>query len=452
MRSVRRLHALPALALLATACGARTPLSLGDSVPPPYVPPDGGAFAADPCPFAVLPGAPKPMAGNCSTRDGRSRVPAPRAPHITWTLPALSVAQQTGTTLATDAANHVYVLANDATSFNLSLRQIDASNGTIEWTSPFVPGMDTMPTPFLPPSGHPELIATVPSEITTFDSATGSTSSVATPSLEFGLLTADPAIGVDGSLYLLSNLNDDGSSGAPFVAARLAPNGTIMWMSTELSTVATPNPPATHVEGFPSGIALGLDGTVLVLFDGLATPYAELTVVIGLDPDTGEVLWEQTFDGQALNGPVVAPDGSVAVVSSMTPQATDLIILEPTGTLRHRVNVPMTNRLVGVAANGTLVAFVEIGGGTFAVSAVDPSGNLLWQQTGDFVDALIASDGAVVAFGDDIRAFDLATGATRWSKAPPNDDFPAGVCSGAMTSAGAIVALQCNGTPFALGD
>ncbi len=452
MHLARFLRAFPTVALLATGCGARTPLSVGDSVPPVDVPVDGGTFATDPCPFAVLPGAPKPMAGNCSTRDGRSRVPAPRAPRVTWTKPALSVAMQTGTTLATDASNHAYVLANDATSFDLSLRRIDASNGAIDWTSPFVPGMDTMPTPFILQSGRPEIIATLPSEITAFDFATGDTLSIATPNLEFGLLTADPAIGTDGSLYLLSNLNGDGSSGAPFVVARVAPNGSILWTSTELSAVAEPTPPATHVEGFPTGIALGLDGTVLVLFDGLATPYAELTVVIALDPTTGGVLWEQTLDGQALDGPVVAPDGSVAVVSYVTSEETDLILLEPTGAVRRRVNVPTTNHLCGVATNGTFVVFLELGGGEFGVTAIDPSGAMLWQQTGSFVDALLSSDDAVVVFGDDVRAYELATGATRWSHAPPNDDYPAGVCSAAMASSGTIVALQCNGTPFGLGD
>jgi outer membrane protein assembly factor BamB len=434
------------MSTLAGGCGSRTPLGVGDSVRPPPAQTD------DPCPFGVLEGAPKPMAGNCSTRDGRARVAAPRSPHVTWSLPALPLAERIGATLATDASDHAYLLGEDHASFQVTLRRIDAFRGAVDWASAFAPGMEAMPTPFLRQAGRPEAISTQPSQIASFDPDNGAPSKVATPGLEFGLLTPDPAIGADGSLYFLDNLNGDGSSGAPFVATRVAPDGTITWSSTELSHVAVPEQPATHVEGFPSGIALGAGGTVLVEFAALATPYAQYTVVVALDPSTGAVVWQRTLQGQALGGLVVAPDGSIAVVAYESQHDTAVVVLEPTGQERHRLTLPMTNRLCGVARDGTLLAFLEIGGGTFGLATIDASGRSPWQVTGNFVDAFLTSDGTVVALGDDVRGLDLATGAMRWSVAPPSGAFPAGVCDAALTSTGSIVALQCNGTVFGAAD
>ena len=81
----------------AAGCGSRTGLLAGsasdanpsqDAAPPE---PDAGL---DVCTSAVS--GPNAMAGNCSTRDGRSRVRAPKAPHVTWT-----------TKLPVDAAGYI---------------------------------------------------------------------------------------------------------------------------------------------------------------------------------------------------------------------------------------------------------------------------------------------------------------------------------------------------------
>jgi hypothetical protein len=153
-----------------------------------------------------------------------------------------------------------------------------------------------------------------------------------------------------------------------------------------------------------------------------------------------------------MGGPVVAPDGSVAVATYLSPADTELVVLEPTGLERHRTTLPMTTHLCGVARDGTILAFLEMGGGTFGVAAIDASAHPLWQVTGSFADAFLTSDGTVVVFGDDVRGLDLATGATRWSVAPPSNAIPQGVCDATLTSAGSVVALQCNGTLFGAAD
>jgi hypothetical protein len=130
----------------------------------------------------------------------------------------------------------------------------------------------------------------------------------------------------------------------------------------------------------------------------------------------------------------------------------EVIVLEPSGAERRRLPLLAATHMLGVARDGTLLVLLQIGGGVFGLAAIDPTGRVLWQTKGSYESAFLAADGVVIAYGADVRAMDLATGETRWTITPPSKQFVASVCDAALTSAGTIVALQCNGTAFVIGD
>jgi len=159
-------------------CGARTQLdALGSGT-------SGGFSGADPCPAAVS--GPKAMAGNCSTRDGRSRVVAPSAPHVTWTakLPTDSSGMLGPSALATGGAGDAYVMTQGEFDESVAaLRRVRVADGTIEWTAPISPDEQTA-TPVVLSSGGVDLFAYGPQymeSLFTFDAATGTSTSTTLP-------------------------------------------------------------------------------------------------------------------------------------------------------------------------------------------------------------------------------------------------------------------------------
>jgi hypothetical protein len=137
-------------------CGARTELSQGSGedsgqAADAGVSPDVVAAcsvvanASDPCPSALLPGAPRAMLANCSTRDGRSRVVGPTSPHVTWSAQVIpSSDEESFMELAADASEGVYLVAGgfqanpDSTTAS-SFMRIDASTGHLDWSTRFQP-------------------------------------------------------------------------------------------------------------------------------------------------------------------------------------------------------------------------------------------------------------------------------------------------------------------------
>jgi hypothetical protein len=190
------------------------------------------------------------MLGNCSTRDGRSRVRAPAAPHVTWTtkLPTDSSGQVDWCSIATDAARNAYVVTSGQVSAsNAALRRVSGADGSVAWTVPIQPDGDTT-TPIVLSSGGVDLCAYTPGDaqnvnaLFTFDPGTGSAKSTT-----FGLdldtavppITADIAVGSDGSLYV-THQDQVGLEDTKTYVSRVGPDGTVRWTTPDLSTFGPP--------------------------------------------------------------------------------------------------------------------------------------------------------------------------------------------------------------------
>lgn len=397
------------------------------------------------------------MLGNCSTRDGRSRVRAPAAPHVTWTtkLPTDSSGQLGWSSIATDAAGNAYVAANGQVSgSNGSLLRVSGADGTVAWMVPIQPDGETT-TPIVLSSGGIDLCAYTPGDaqnvnaLFTFDPATGSATST-----NFGFdldsasppETADIAVGSDGSLYVTHQV---GVIDTKTYISRIGPDGSVRWTTPDLSTFG---PPLTYLSGvltfFPSTVALAKDDMVVVFWnltpEGGGQNYQ--TIALAFDAATGKSKWVTPLQGETEGGPVVRSDGSiVALVQGQGP--VNLVVLDAaTGSSRESPVYPQPWWIYGVTQSGVVLTEADQGYGTYAIA---DDGSFLWTHTGATV-RTIASDGTIIASGDTIEGLDETTGTTKWELAPPS---PAGcVAFVALTSDGKLVALQCDGTLFGASD
>jgi hypothetical protein len=397
------------------------------------------------------------MLGNCSTRDGRSRVPAPAAPHVTWTtkLPTDSSGKLGWSFIATDAAGNAYVSTSGGISeSNAALRRVSGADGSIAWTVPTQPDADTT-TPIVLSSGGVDLCAYTPTDaqnvnaLFTFDPATGS---VTSPNFGFGLTaalppeTADIAVGSDGSLYVT---HQEGLIDTKTYISRVGPDGSVRWTTPDLSTYG---PPLTYLMGlltfFPSSVALAKDDMVVVFWN--LTPEGggqnDQTIALAFDAATGTLKWATPIQGETEGGPVVRSDGSiVALVQGQGP--VHLVVLDAaTGSARESTVYPQPWWIYAVTQSGVVLTEGDTGYGTYAIA---DDGSFLWTHTGVTV-RTIASDGTIIASGDTIQGLDETTGTTKWELAPPSS---AGCIQAvALTSDGKIVALQCDGTLFGASD
>jgi hypothetical protein len=431
---------LPAsLALL--GCGARSQLDVGG------VTGSGSSAPAGACPAAVS--GPKPMAGNCSTRDGRSRVAGPSAPHVTWTvtLPTDSTGEVgPGTSIATDAAGHAYVVTTGEIGETLAaLRRVDAADGTIDWTDPISPDEET-DTPIVLASGGVDMFAYSKNTdaVFTFDPSSG-----ASTSTTFGVSLYDApkdlAVGVDGSLYVTHADGVGGAHQTTFVS-RVAPGGEVLWTSVDLGTLGPT--PVDDGEVDPSIIALGQDDLVVIVVGVLAAGGQQSTVANAFDPATGATRWSTTLPGGPLGGPMIRPDGTIVAMTNAG-NSGDLVILDPgTGAATTAPLPTGVFEAFAVTEGGAVIGALDaaLGGGIIAFGV---DGTTLWTNpNGD--GATIASDGTIITFGLTIAAIDGATGETAWELAPPGP-HPC-IMDGALTSDGGIVALLCGGTLFGASD
>jgi hypothetical protein len=446
-------------------CGARTSLdavtlttSDGGTVTDASVPSvESGVAASDPCPSAVA--GPKPMAGNCSTRDGRSRVAAPTAPHVTWTtkLPTDSTGQVGPSYVASDALGDVYVVTTGEEDESVAaLVHVRGTDGSILWTEPISPDQETS-TPIVLSHGGVDLVAYNPSDIDsvfTFDATSGASTSTA---FAFGLYYApqDIAVGSDGSLYV-THEDGVGTVLQTTYVSRVAADGAVLWTSVDLGTLG---PPLLYDDGeaFPSAVALGKDDLVVIVIDKLTGSPSDAQVFVALEPGTGEKRWITVLDGDLLSGPVVRSDGtivgllddnetfSVVILDPMTGAPTSLIVHDPDDETHQS---PTPAGIDAVTRSGVMIMSTGAaeGPGLFAFGGHGE----LWGSPGSGADgATIASNGIVVAFGPTLRGLDVATGATLWDLAPPS---PSCIVDGALTSSGELVVLQCDGTLFGASD
>jgi PQQ-like domain len=442
-RSTRFRRILPACAaaLLVLGCGSRSQL---DALGVSGTGSGGGVVApvGDPCPAAVS--GPKAMAGNCSTRDGRSRVAAPSAPHVTWTtkLPGGSFEQAGPSAIATDASGHAYVMTwgNDHLSM-AALRRVSVVDGSIDWTAPFLLDGQTG-APIVLSHGGVDLFALDATgtqnfdAVFTFDSATGASMST-TFGFDLDDAPGDVAVGVDGSLYVT---HEDGETAS---VSRVAPDGTVLWTSVDFGALA---PPGMNGTLFLDGtrIALG-KGDLVVVAGYIGTPTGDdTTSVIALDPATGSARWTTTLAGGFVGGPAVHADGTIVLLTDWT----QLVVLDPEkGTPTTKTVAGKLSEMFAVTTGGVVLAGSDTASGTDLV-AIGSDGSTLW--SGPTGKATIASDGTVISFGAEITALDGASGQMKWQLSPP---VP-GTCivDGALTSEGGIVALQCDGTLFGASD
>jgi hypothetical protein len=412
------------------------------------------------CPFAVQQGAPKPMAGSCSTRDGRARAPAPVSPHVTWASSPIQFYQGQGTALSSDAEGHAYLTfwpSGDVEQWSMS--EIDGATGNVEWTTPFSPNGDSSPaTPFVPASGVVQTLGGMPPQLLSFN-ASGSTTSTALPATNGGIAfpTPDPAIGADGALYLLTT--PGAGVDGPATVVKIDPQGNTIWRSPDLPVSP---PPATSVTVFAlSDVALAPNGLVLLELGLLLSPYANDTVIVALDPATGAPEWSNVYSGQQDGNLVVGSDGTVitslfsAVDGGSTPS---VLMLDTNGNEKHRTTVPGTQSAwpLAVTAEGTLVVGTQFEGGDSGMVAISAAGDILWNRSGPpfegVNDGALSSNGAFVTYGTELFALEVSSGATIWSVEAPAGVGFGGICNATLTTGATVVALACNGIVFGVGD
>jgi outer membrane protein assembly factor BamB len=275
------LPALPAcLALL--GCGGRSQLDVdvGSGTG------SGSTASGDVCHAAVS--GPKPMAGNCSTRDGRSRVAAPTAPHVTWTAK-----------LPTDSSGELGPGSPGGeilwTSVDLgTLGPVPADDGEVD-PSTIALGTDDLVVivvGVLAAGGQESAVASA------FDPATGATRWTTTLP---GGLTGGPMIRSDGTIVALTSagvagdlvLLDPGTG-----AATTAPLPTGVF---EVYAVTEGGAVIGGLDAAKGGgiIAIGDDGTTLwtnpngygatIASDGTIITFG--LEIAAIDPATGETMW-----------------------------------------------------------------------------------------------------------------------------------------------------------------
>jgi outer membrane protein assembly factor BamB len=409
------------------------------------------------------------MAGNCSTRDGRARVPAPSSPQVKWTTKApvafeapVTLDDPMGSSIATDADGHAYLVWQPPNDDLYEFARVDTPTGTLEWTTSYQSptGFEAVPTPLLPASGLVQMVAGLNPALATYNLDNGGASKKPL-GVASGFVPPDPPIGRDGSLYL--EYITDPRTGGPSAVACFGADGTLRWKSAD-AAVLTQSPPDSQYPLPVAPLALALDGSVLFEL-AVGVGLGASTAVVALDPSTGSARWEKTLPAGPETGIAVGADGSIAFATvSVTPAGDtsySLVVLEPNGDVRHTVPlgglIPLG--LSAVSPDGTVI-FRTQQGRAFGIAAVSASGQLLWQERGNYYGATLASNDTIVTFGDVLAGLDVATGATKWSVASPTGGP---LCNAALTSsfvAGSgtsgtiygIVAFACDGTLFEVGD
>jgi hypothetical protein len=422
-------------------CGARSSLDTGGH---------GSTGSAgqlpDICPAAVS--GPKAMARNCSTRDGRSRVAAPAAPHVTWTtkLDTDYTGQVGPSAIATDASGHAYVVTTAEFDESVAaLQRVRAGDGAIDWKVPITPDLETS-TPIILASGGIDVFGYGPTyadSVFTFDPESGASTST-TFGLNLYYAPQDLAVGADGSLYI-PHADGIGTAKQTNFVSRVGPDGTVLWTSVDLATLG---PPPQHGSGdvSPWNVTLAKDDLVVLAVSVFAAS-GPTQVVSAFDPATGAVRWVTPLTGSLAGGPVVRLDGSIVVITNAD-GTSSLVVLDPeTGTPASHPTAG-TFAVAGVTEDGTVIAEADDGGGVTGLVALDGDGKTLWTTSGA-TSATITRDGSIVVWGPGLAALDAATGAPRWEL----PDAPeACIIDVALTSAGGLVALGCDGTLFGASD
>lgn len=388
MRSARA--AMFSLFLLA-GCGARSGLFVSGAGAPGSASTDAGPVPSpdNGCTSAVS-GA-TPMRGYCSTRAHLAPHAAPTAPVAGWELqlptdhePSEMVVDDAGNIFATIAHDQHEVLVQvDAKGAlvvqhdlgDRALRSLYvASDGTLH-------GVIAGPPPMLismAPNGPVEKIAPLPDNATRF------------------------AVASDGSLVAIET-----DYHSPDRVVHIARDGTELWTSPALD------------DGSCGGCI-----SDPALFDHDAVIVATYTLKGGttlrcLD-DQGAIAWQRHIDGILTEGPAVASDGSLRLVTGVSGAAgpvTWVSAVSADGAPLWRTELDADYQQTGddalvIATDGA--TFVH----TFtALFAVGPAGKIRWRvdaPTNLSYDAVVDAHGVLVGLLGAVRGLDAATGAERW--------------------------------------
>ncbi len=443
-------RALLALGFGLFACGSRSPLNLPTGSGAAGAAGSGGGAAGsgggapldDPCPSATA--GPAAMWRNCSTRDGRARVPAPASPQLKWTkqLGTFGSGQLGLGAIATGPANDVYVVRGHKASSQGAVQRFGANDGAVAWALD-IDTTDATRWPVILSTGVIDVFARDQKEtLLQIDTESGASSST-TFGFDFYTVPPNPAVGADGSLYLVHKQNVGTVNSAKFIS-RVRPSGVVGWTTPKLDSLIV----AGKLQE-PSTLALGMGGAVVTAIGSLG-PSGVGSVVVALDPANGALLWQTELSGQRLGGPAVRPDGSIAVIAGPLSAAKLVLLDAQSGTPTiHELSFGAFV-IYAITKAGTVIVGTNEGQGVTGLAAVDGDGNTQWTRAVEVRQATLASDGTIFVAGPTLAGLDEVSGAIRWKLSPPN----AGSCvlDGALTSGGEIVAVQCDGTLFAAGD
>jgi outer membrane protein assembly factor BamB len=383
------------VAVVITACGARSALDVESEREP-------GMPRPNDCPAALAPDAPAPVPGYCPTRANRSAFDAPSvAPETRWTLDLPGRSNFTAQ-LAVARGNRLYapVDVNDDDSAFIPTRLVAiddrGDDGSIAWSVDFEGGI-----------AGPLLLA----DGTLFVSVR--------------VASGSEAVWLDerGRIRRRAALPDD-VSGAPLVGA----DGSFFFTAVNRRADYAPTVVATDSEGGLRWRArLGLDAAALGPGDLVIAREARDgdAWVVGLDPATGAETFEAKLGDEApiVAGPAVGPDGAIyTVVWTDASSATTLVVLEPEGTERLRVDLPdppwgggVTSLAIG--ANG--VAYVKAGEG---LSAIDPLGVLLFHRVAHpnlELTGVFDAQGTLLIGAGGTEAVRISDGAVLWQYEVP---------------------------------
>ncbi|MFI5299843.1 MAG: PQQ-binding-like beta-propeller repeat protein [Polyangiales bacterium] len=352
--------------------------------------------------------------------------------------------------LAADASDAAYIVLGPNFGADVAnLIRVDGATGAFEWNTSFVPASEGNGLPLLLASGDVEIVATgahYTPAIDHFDAASGA---VSTLTLELVSVGQDvgPAIGADGAKYFSYTANQ-GTAQASSVVSRLNLDGTLAWTSVDLGTLGPS--PGTDNDVFPSSIALGRDDLVVVATQVITTPFNG-TVVIALDSTTGAARWANAIPGELVGGPAVAADGSV--VALIGAPSSKLFVFEVTGATRRAVDLGEgTFQIFAIALDGTVIVGADDREGVAGLTAVNAAGVIVWNTrlAGIRTVTIDAKGTLLTSTSTGIVGLDLTTGQTKWTLAAPHQGSC--VTGFTLTSAGGIVAAQCDSTVFGASD
>lgn len=393
MRYAARVRFVLVSFLLLAACGARTDLrgapdaSIDAALPPP----------ANGCTSAISGAA--PMRGYCSTRAHFALYAAPTSPIAGWQLSLATDFQPVE--MVVDDAGRLYAtidpVRGDDALIPYVLVVVDA-HGTQIAQHDFRP--DAVGNLFVARDGV--LRATVgrsPRRLVEVDAAGNVT--------PLGTLPPDAfrfAIASDGSLVSsTTNFHD------PDHVVRVRQDGSVMWTSPPIDDGTC--------GGCMSDVVLGADDRVVI-----AAFTLEHTTMRGIDSADGSFAWQTPIDGIVTEGPSIARDGSIRVVTGVTDAmtmvpTTIVTALSADGAMLWQTRLPEDyqqtwDNPLPIAADGT--TFVH----TFhSLIAVAPDGRVRWRNdtpTNLSYDAVVDASGALLVLVGPIRAFDVLTGVERW--------------------------------------